>query len=171
MMAHRLSNFDFTEPERAKERDRYPWGEWFDGSIWYLEHDTDFKRIHPLVMERMVRTRASTNGYLVRIRHLRGGTSANGDEYGVLVIQATPKGQPYKSAAKTVKQRQAVEPAKKAAPRPTRKEAQAAVREAAERALATGIKPRAKKGTAPKAAAKKAPTKAPAKRALRSAAR
>jgi hypothetical protein len=80
-MAKRLPNFDWSSNSvLTLDRDgNYPWTEWLDGDIWELTAGKDF-RTHPLMMERIIRTRATTEGAKVRLRHPRKG---------VIVLQRT----------------------------------------------------------------------------------
>ena len=84
-MATRLTSFDFSKESKiaAEPRRSYPWDEWFDGSIWQLEWNKDFDN-HPLMMERVIRTRATTNRVKVQLRHVGRG----GDPFGFIVLQA-----------------------------------------------------------------------------------
>jgi hypothetical protein len=84
-MATRLDTFDFTKVSEiaVSERRSYPWAEWFDGSIWQLEWNKDFDN-HPLMMERVIRTRATTNRVKVQLRHV----GRDGDPFGFIVLQA-----------------------------------------------------------------------------------
>ena len=83
-MAEKLSKFDWTTPSRLTEGDKaiYPWDEWLDGDIWQLTWDEDFTP-HPLMMERIIRTRATGKGAKVKLRH----QPLNGDAFGILILQ------------------------------------------------------------------------------------
>jgi len=90
-MATKLNKFDFSAPSAitSSEKAVYPWEDWLDGDIWELRHgDTegaDFET-HPLMMERIIRTRATARGAKVRLRHL----PLNGDApFGIIVVQRT----------------------------------------------------------------------------------
>lgn len=90
-MATRLRSFDFTTQsavtsETKKGRNRYPWNEWFDGDIWKLTQGEDFDS-SPLMMERVIRTRASnkSNRVKVTLRHL---PTQNGESPSI-VLQRT----------------------------------------------------------------------------------
>lgn len=39
-MAEKLAGFNFQKPQNAGSR--YPWEEWFDGSVWKLVQEEDF---------------------------------------------------------------------------------------------------------------------------------
>lgn len=70
-MAERLATYDFTNSStisNAQDRMMYPWNEWFDGSIWRIEQGVDFKT-HPLMMERIIRTRATARKVKIVLRH------------------------------------------------------------------------------------------------------
>ena len=69
-MSERLTEYDFTEASQItkSERRNYPWNEWFDGSIWRLTWGVDFDT-HPLMMERVIRTRATSRKIKLSIRH------------------------------------------------------------------------------------------------------
>jgi len=88
-LAEKLRTFDFDKPSEitSSEKRSYPWEQWLDGDIWKLEQGEDFDT-HPLMMERIVRTRAVTRKAKVRLRH-QPSHPGNGDPFGVLVIQRT----------------------------------------------------------------------------------
>ena len=90
-MAEKLRTFDFEKPSEltSSEKIQYPWDQWLDGDIWQLTQGEDFMT-HPLMMERIIRTRATTRQAKVRLRHqpLHEG---NGDPFGMIVIQRTDK--------------------------------------------------------------------------------
>lgn len=69
-MSERLTEYDFTEASQITktERRNYPWNEWFDGSIWRITWGEDFDT-HPLMMERVIRTRATSRKVKLSIRH------------------------------------------------------------------------------------------------------
>lgn len=82
-MATKLKSFDFTTPSPSTgEKAVYDWDEWFDGDIWALTAGEDFQG-HPLMMERIIRTRATARKAKIRLRHV----SQNGDQFGTIVIQ------------------------------------------------------------------------------------
>jgi hypothetical protein len=86
-MATKLNKFDFSAPSAitTSEKAVYPWTEWLDGDIWQLTEGKDFDT-HPLMMERIVRTRATARGAKVRLRHV----ALNGDSpFGMIVMQRT----------------------------------------------------------------------------------
>ena len=93
-MAEKLRTFDFEKPSEitSSEKVQYPWDQWLDGDIWELHHGEDFMT-HPLMMERIIRTRATTRGAKVRLRH-QALHAGNGDPFGVIVIQRTDKDGP-----------------------------------------------------------------------------
>jgi len=85
-MATKMKSFDFTTKSKltTTEKAAYPWDEWFDGDIWRLDQGEDFDG-HPLMMERIIRNRATGKGVNVRMRHL----AVNGDPWGAIVLQRT----------------------------------------------------------------------------------
>lgn len=86
-MATKLNKFDFSAPSviTTTEKAVYPWDEWLDGDIWHIEQGEDFET-HPLMMERIIRTRATARGAKVRLRH----QGLNGDDsFGIIVMQRT----------------------------------------------------------------------------------
>jgi len=142
-LAEKLRTFDFDKPSEitSSEKRNYPWEQWLDGDIWRLEQGEDFDT-HPLMMERIVRTRAVTRGAKVRLRH-QPSHPGNGDPFGMLVIQRTD----IKGPAELKK-------AEAAAKRAAKKEA--ATAEAEELLASNGIKP---KTPAKAAGATKTPVK------------
>jgi len=128
-MAEKLRTFDFDKPSEitSSEKIQYPWDQWLDGDIWQLIHGEDFQT-HPLMMERIIRTRAVTRGAKVRLRHqpLHEG---NGDPFGILIIQRTDKVGPAEAKKIDAKERREAKKAQAAA------EAEALVTKA-------GIKPK-----------------------------
>ena len=85
-MATKIKTFDFDQPSTLTTTDKatYPWDQWFDGDIWKLTWDEDF-HTHPLMMERIIRTRATGRSAKVRLRHV----PMNGDPWGEIVVQRT----------------------------------------------------------------------------------
>jgi len=85
-MATKLKSFDFTNVSRLTTSDKatYPWDDWFDGDIWQIDQGTDFDG-HPLMMERIIRTRATGKNAHVTLRHI----PVNGDPWGSIVLQRT----------------------------------------------------------------------------------
>jgi hypothetical protein len=121
-MATKLTEFNFDAPSRMTSGDKaiYPWDDWFDGDIWQLEQGTDFDT-HPLMMERIIRTRATGKGAKIRMRH----QPLNGDSWGVIVLERTdiegPEARDNRlaaAAAKRAAKKAAAEPAKAAAKKP-----------------------------------------------------
>lgn len=87
-MAEVLKEFDWeaaTEPANIP-KPVYHWDDWFNGDIWLLEQGKDFY-IHPLMMERITRTRAAapSRHAKIQLRHI----GLNGDRYGKLILQRT----------------------------------------------------------------------------------
>jgi hypothetical protein len=104
-MATKLKTFDFTSPSKltVSEKATYPWDEWLDGDIWELRQGEDFEG-HPLMMERIIRTRATGRKAKISLRHV----PINGEPWGVIVLRRNDIEGP--SAAKkraTVEKRQA----------------------------------------------------------------
>jgi hypothetical protein len=90
-MAERLATYDFTAQSavtsaETKGRNRYPWNDWFDGDIWKITQGEDFDT-SPLMMERIIRTRASNKSHKAKVtlRHL---PSLNGGPASI-VLQRT----------------------------------------------------------------------------------
>lgn len=141
-MAEKLRTFDFGKPSEITSSDKrlYPWEQWFDGDIWQLTEGDDFST-HPLMMERIIRTRAVNRHAKVRLRH----QSLNGDPFGVIIIQRTDIPGPA--------EQKRIDAATK------RKAKKESAQQEAEALLASsGIKPRSK-ATAPS----KVPTRRPVK--------
>jgi hypothetical protein len=147
-MAERLRSFDFTAQSaitsaESKGRNRYPWTEWFDGDIWKITQGQDFQT-SPLMMERIIRTRASNKNHKakVRLRHL---PSLNGDQPSI-VLQRTDI--PGPSLAKKAEQAE------------KRRAKKAAAEQAAQETLAAaGIKPTKTTKQISKMPARKAPAR------------
>jgi|SRR5262245_33002445 len=84
-MAIKLKEFDFATPSpKTMDKATYYWDDWFDGDIWELTQGEDFHG-HPLMMERIIRTRATSRKAKIQLRHV----GVNGDSYGKVVIQRT----------------------------------------------------------------------------------
>lgn len=121
-MATKLTTFDFTTPSNLTvtndEKAAYPWEEWFDGDIWQLTYREDFDP-HPLMMERIIRTRAVGRQAKVRVRHqpLNGSAETN-DPTGIIVMERTDIDGPtqQKRAARATASRERREAKKAAAP-------------------------------------------------------
>ena len=86
MTATKLKNFDWEKSSEltTSEKAVYPWEEWLDGDIWQLTYGEDFQT-HPLMMERIIRTRATGRRAKVRLRHV----PMNGEPWGIIVLQRT----------------------------------------------------------------------------------
>lgn len=161
-MAEKLRTFDWSKasnitPE-GQEKVVYPWEEWLDGDIWQLTHGEDFET-PPLMMERIIRTRATARGAKVRLRH-QPLASGNGDPFGVIILQRTD----VKGPAESKKAAQAQARADKKAA--VAKEAEAFVRNAGikpvkKAAAKNGVKSVAKR---PSKAVKHAVSKRPARK-------
>ena len=158
-MAEKLRTFDFDRPSEITNTEKrvYPWGEWFDGDIWRIEQGDDFDT-HPLMMERIIRTRAVSHKAKVRLRH----QPLNGDSFGVIVLQRTDVPGPSEVKKNEAREKRA---AKKAA----------AEMEAAKFLASNGVEPKASKTSKAKPATKaaapakvsKAPSKVPSKRPVK----
>lgn len=124
-MANTLTTYDFSKPSNLTKTDRrsYPWDEWLNGHIWELKHGVDFEA-HPLMMERIIRTRATAKKAQIEMRH----EPLNGDEsYGRIIVRrrdVTParvrKAAPAKAVAKVTAKKVAAKVApvaKKVAPK------------------------------------------------------
>jgi hypothetical protein len=147
-MATKLKTFDFTAPSaitQPTEKAVYPWEQWLDGDIWQIREGEDFTT-HPLMMERIIRTRATARGAKVRLRHqpLNGDRS---DPFGVIILQRSD----VKGPADAKKAERAAARAEKKA---------AAAKDAQEFLAKTGIKTTKKAAAAPKKAVAKRPSKA-----------
>lgn len=94
-MAEQLKEFDFSTPSTLTTTDKavYPWETWFDGSIWKLTWGEDFHG-HPLMMERIIRTRATGRHAKVSLRHMptdppQKQRDGSPEPWGVIVLQRT----------------------------------------------------------------------------------
>lgn len=135
----RLARFDFSQPSNLTSGTKatYPWDEWFDGDIWRIEYHKDFQS-HPLMMERVIRTRATQRKAQIRLKHL----PLNGYEpFGVIVFQRTDITGPAEAKRNET-----------SAKRKARRDQ--ATKDAAETLAKAGIKPAAK-STAKQTVAKK----------------
>jgi hypothetical protein len=66
-------DFDRRSKEPVRRENSYPWGTWFDGHIYRITQKADFPSVQPLMMERIIRTRASAKKVRVRVAHEEGG--------------------------------------------------------------------------------------------------
>jgi len=175
-MAEKLKTFDFAAPSAitaASDKAVYPWEEWLDGDIWQLREGEDF-HTHPLMMERIIRTRATARGAKVRLRHQPkdfNGKRGKHNPFGLIILQRTDVVGP--SAQEAEAARATAAKAERARIRAEKKEQSA--KEAQEFVRKTGIKPvkkaAAKNGNGavskrPARAVKHAVSKRPAKRAV-----
>lgn len=161
-MANKLRTFNFDTPSSitpVSEKVAYPWDEWLDGDIWQLEQGADFET-HPLMMERIIRTRATARGAKVRLRHQPrdlNGRSRKPDPFGTIVMQRTDIVGPAEERENTADRHR-----KRTAAAEKRASKKAAAAKDAEETLAkAGIKPK-KITKASKKITK--PSKRPAKR-------
>ena len=70
-MGTMLDYYDFEKPSvmTTGAKATYPWDDWLrPGTIWRLVYGKDFQP-HPLMMERIIRTRATGRGTKVELRH------------------------------------------------------------------------------------------------------
>ena len=154
-MAQKLKIFDWSRASALTTADKatYPWDEWLDGDIWKLVEGEDFVP-HPLMMERIIRTRATGRHAKVRLRHLPAEGNG-GEPFGIIVLQRTDVKGPADLRKDEQRKKRAI------------KKAQAEI-DAEATLEAAGIKAtRSKtpaKATAKKTAAKKSATKRPVKR-------
>ena len=84
-MATKLKDFDFTHQSKLTPsggKDSYPWDEWFDGDIWQITYGEDFDS-HPLMMERIIRTRIVGREGKVTLRHVGVGD----EPWGIIVLR------------------------------------------------------------------------------------
>ena len=86
-MATKLQEFDFGPQSRLTNGDKavYPWDDWFDGDIWSIRMGEDFEGT-PLMMERIIRSRAVSREAKVTLRHQ---STDGGPGMGVIVFQRT----------------------------------------------------------------------------------
>ncbi len=71
-MATKIKGFDFGPQSRLSKRggtDPYPWDQWFDGDVWEIKQGEDFD-LHPLMMERIIRSRIVGREGRVTLRHV-----------------------------------------------------------------------------------------------------
>jgi hypothetical protein len=104
-MATKLKTFDFSAPSKLTTSDKatYPWDEWLDGDIWQLTFGEDFDG-HPLMMERIIRTRATGRRAKINLRHV----PMNGEPWGIIVVQRNDvQGPAALKKAETAAKRQA----------------------------------------------------------------
>lgn len=156
-MATKLTTYDFSKPSSLTKTDRraYPWDEWLDGNIWQIKHGEDFTA-HPLMMERIIRTRATARQAKVKLRH----EALNGDDSGIIVLRRSdinqPKARKATAATKVPTKKVAVKatkaaPVKKVASKPTK----AAPKKAASKPLVVSPTVGVKKAASKKAPARK----------------
>lgn len=116
-MATKLQDFDFGPQSRLTNGDKavYPWDDWFDGDIWSIKMGEDFEGT-PLMMERIIRSRAVSREAKVTLRHQ---SADGGPGMGVIVFQRTdiegPEAKQRRldaAAAKRAAKKASVEPSK-----------------------------------------------------------
>ena len=152
-MATKLKNYTFGPPSRLStgEKAVYPWDDWFDGDVWQIEQGDDFEG-HPLMMERIIRTRATGRKAKVQLRHV----ARNGDQWGTIVLQRTDVDGPQQTKKRAANEKRAATKAAKAN----------GTKLAEVTPITAAKKPAAKKtASAAKASASKTPSKRPAKKA------
>lgn len=87
-MATKLKTYDFGPQSKlttGKKAD-YPWEDWFDGDIWQITMGEDFEG-NPLMMERIIRSRAVSRDAKVTLRHV--GLTPESYGMGIIVLQRT----------------------------------------------------------------------------------
>jgi hypothetical protein len=88
-MSTKLRTFDWSKPSVLTSAEdaayTYPWTDWLDGDIWQLTKGEDFGA-HPLMMERIIRTRSTGRGAKVQLRHQPLGDDPS---FGIIVMQRT----------------------------------------------------------------------------------
>ena len=83
-MAKTLEKFDFTESGAGAGRAKYDWDEWFDGQIWKLTKDEDWKsEASANVFAGQVRAAAKSKGYIVSVNTI----GSEGKEH--VIVQRT----------------------------------------------------------------------------------
>jgi len=110
-MSEKLKEFDFasSSPRRTDGSYTYPWDDWFDGDIWKLEQGVDFPG-HPLMMERIIRTRATNRGAKIKLRHIDSDVickKCGQPGPGFLVIQRTDIAGPAEAKKAAAKEKRA----------------------------------------------------------------
>ena len=122
-MAEKLKEFDFSKSRQRRTDGNivYHWDDWFNGDVWLLKSGEDFLG-HPLMMERISRTRATNFGAKIKIAHVCENGDGDKWGYGSLVLQRVDIIGP--SEAKRAERRaklQATREAKAAKPAPKSK--------------------------------------------------
>lgn len=118
-MSEKLKEFDFgsSSPRRTDGSYTYPWDDWFDGDIWKLEQGVDFPG-NPLMMERIIRTRATNREAKVKLRHIDSTeicTKCQQPGPGYIVIQRTDIVGPTEAKKAAAKEKRAATRAAKTA--------------------------------------------------------
>lgn len=152
-MAETLKKYDWDQPSHLTKTEKatYPWDEWLDGNIWKLTQGEDFFP-HPLMMERIIRTRATGRGAKIRMRHEAASDSPRSkNPFGIIILQRTDTPTNGKAPAEKAKAASKA-PAKKATPAKA-----SAAKAPAKKAVAKAAAP-AKAAPAKKAAPVKAAT-------------
>ena len=111
-MAKRVTKSEkfWNEPSRLTrtEKATYPWDDWLDGNTWRIVQGEDFYP-HPLMMERIIRTRATGRNAKIRMRHLALDATDEANPFGIIILERTDltpetNGKaPAKAAAKATK--------------------------------------------------------------------
>jgi hypothetical protein len=121
-MATKLQEFDFGPQSRLTNGDKavYPWDDWFDGDIWAITFEEDFEGT-PLMMERIIRSRAVSREAKVTLRHQ---SPDGGPGMGVIIFQRTdiegPQAKQRRLDKRRAKKAATVEPAKAKAKQPVK---------------------------------------------------
>jgi hypothetical protein len=172
-MAKILRSYNWAAPSTLTraEKATYNWDEWLDGRIRRLVQGEDFQP-HPLMMERIIRTRATGRKAKVRLRHEPLDQADETNPFGVIVLQRVdvtyqkPGTNGQKAAPKATKA-----PAKAAKAPAKATDTAKTARKAAAKATPNGDASTAKKAPRRRNAKVEAPaSKTPAKKAPRRAA-
>jgi hypothetical protein len=112
-MATKLKDFDFSHQSKLTPsggKDSYPWDDWFDGDIWQITYGEDFDS-HPLMMERIIRTRIVGREGKVTLRHVGVGD----EPWGIIVLRRSDlEGPQMRKRRETNEKRATTRAAKKA---------------------------------------------------------
>jgi hypothetical protein len=144
-MARKLPDFDFGPQSRLTNGDKatYPWEDWFDGDIWQITMGEDFEGT-PLMMERIIRSRAVSREAKVTLRHQ---AVDGGPGMGMIIFQRTdvegPEARQRRLNAQAAK-RQA-RAAKKAAVEPAKTKTKTPVKQAPVAKVSKKIAPKGRK--------------------------
>lgn len=127
-MSTKLKDFDFGPQSRLTDGDKatYPWEDWFDGDIWQITMGEDFEGT-PLMMERIIRSRAVSREAKVTLRH---HAVDGGPGMGVITFQRTDvEGPEARKRRESNERRAATRAAKMATVEPVKAKTKPAVKE------------------------------------------